>query len=465
MHPTVTESADARAPLADPAVADRGRDRRLVAGIATTVGSRAVGAIVPLLLLPLTQRYLGVELFGLWQAVTALTAMAAFADLGLGNGLMTKLADAHARGDAVQARRYVSTAYLTLAGAAGAACAALWLGALVTPWVAVFNLPSAELVPTARTMTLVCLTVFILNVPMSLVVRVQYGVQQVACANSWQLAGSLLCLPLTLVAVALDAGPVPLVAAAVSGPLLGNLVNSLWLYIRRMPELAPSPRYVEASAARVLLKLGGMFLLLTAVLTVATNTDPLIVAQTRGLAEVAVFAVAARLFAQLGLLMSMMTTALWPAYGEALAHGRVDWVRRLTGRMTLIAVAAVGLPSVVVALVGGEPLAALMGMAQAPDRWLLAGLGAWWMVLAVASPWFMVQNAAGVVRPQLAGWTAYLALAVPLKGWGAGALGTAAVPWLGAAVGLVTVVPAALLGYRQVVTRARPAAHGQRVTA
>ena len=180
MHPAVTQPADARSAPADPAADDRGRDRRLVAGIATTVGSRAVGAVVPLLLLPLTHRYLGTELFSLWQAVTALTAMAAFADLGLGNGLMTKLADTQARGETAQARRYVSTAYLTLAGAAVAACAALWIGALAIPWTSVFNLPSAELVPTARSMTLVCLTVFILNVPMSLVIRVQYGVQQVA---------------------------------------------------------------------------------------------------------------------------------------------------------------------------------------------------------------------------------------------------------------------------------------------
>ncbi|MEU2664302.1 lipopolysaccharide biosynthesis protein [Micromonospora sp. DT46] len=465
MHPAVTQPADARSAPADPAADDRGRDRRLVAGIATTVGSRAVGAVVPLLLLPLTHRYLGTELFSLWQAVTALTAMAAFADLGLGNGLMTKLADTQARGETAQARRYVSTAYLTLAGAAVAACAALWIGALAIPWTSVFNLPSAELVPTARSMTLVCLTVFILNVPMSLVIRVQYGVQQVARANTWQLAGSLLCLPLTLAAVALDAAPVTLVAAVVIGPLLGNAVNSLWFYIRRMPELAPSLRCVERAAARELLRLGGMFLLLTAALTVATNADPLIVAQTRGLADVAVFAVAARLIAQLGLLMSMVSAAAWPAHGEALAHGRVAWIRRRTRRMTLVAATAVGLPSIVVALVGGQPLAALMGMTQAPDRWLLAGLGAWWMVLAVASPWFMVQNAAGVVRPQLVAWAAYLVLAVPLKWWGAGALGMAAVPWLGAAVALVTVFPAALLGYRQVLARAGPAVQGQRVAA
>ena len=87
------------------------------------------------------------------------------------------------------------------------------------------------------------------------------------------------------------------------------------------------------------------------------------------------------------------------------------------------------------------------------------------MVLAVASPWFMVQNAAGVVRPQLVAWAAYLVLAVPLKWWGAGALGMAAVPWLGAAVALVTVFPAALLGYRQVLARAGPAVQAQRVTA
>ncbi|MER7442048.1 lipopolysaccharide biosynthesis protein [Micromonospora avicenniae] len=438
---------DAEADLTSPA---RKRQRRLFSGIAATVVCRGIAVVTPIVLVPVTLADLGPELYGLWTAVGALTAMAAFADLGLGNGLMTKLAPCYATGDAERARRYVSSAYLLLIGIAAVALLCLWSVSPLVPWHALFGVPEEGAGRHAAPIALACLTAFVVNIPLSLVVRVQFAYQQVAQSNLWQAFGALLALPLVLTAVHLELPPAGVVAAMAAGPALTNALTSCWVYGRALRQIRPGVRAADRTIARELLGLGGLFLLLTVVMSVASNVDALVIAHVRELSTVTEFAVAARLFAQLGILISLVNVPLWPANGDALARGELAWVRRTTRRMTLASsITALVLGSCLVAA-GGPLLAAWVGIRIDGGVGLLVGLAVWWLLLAAMSPAFMVQNAAGVLRPQLIGWTAYLILSIPLKWYGASVIGVAAVPFAGVAAYLLTVVPGAVYGYRAV---------------
>jgi O-antigen/teichoic acid export membrane protein len=421
--------------------------RRLVSGIASAVLSRGIGVLVPLVLIPITLSYLGADLYGLWMAVLALTGMAAFADLGLGNGLMTKLAPCYSNGDADRARRYISSAYVVLTGIALAMSSLLWLMSGTIPWSSIFNATGSVAPSDARAVALVCLTAFVVNVPLSLVARVQYAYQQVGKSNIWQAAGSASSLPLVLGAVHAGLSPVGVVTSAVIGPVLVNLVNTIWMYGRHMPEIAPRLGSVDRELARELLGLSGLFVLVTIVMTLADNADNLIVAHTLGLQSVTAYAVPAKLFTQLGMLVVLVNQPLWPAHGEALARGQVTWVRRTARRMTVISMLAVLLPAAVVVLFGDRFFATWLSVPLGGNRWLLGGLALWWVMLATISPRFMVQNAAGVVRPQLVGYSLYLVLSVVAKWYGAKWFGIAVIPYIGVVTYVLAVVPAALYGY------------------
>ncbi|MGW4498550.1 lipopolysaccharide biosynthesis protein [Micromonospora sp. NPDC004336] len=436
----------------DPRVADKGgseRSRRLASGIATAVLSRGIGVVVPLLLIPVTLSYLGTERYGLWSAVLALAGMAAFADLGLGNGLMTKLTLCHGAGDHEGARRYLSSAYCLILPVAVALCALLWLAAPALPWSSLLGLPGSMTPGEVRGMVLVGLTAVVLNIPLSLITRVQYATQQVAASNVWQAAGSVLALPLVLLAVWSGQPPVVVVGAAVIGPLLTNLANSVWVYGYRMPEIRPRLRHVDRRLARGLLGLSGMFFVLTVVMSAANNADSLIIARTLGLEQVTEYAVPAKVLAQAGMLVGLVNVPLWPANGEALARRDFAWVGRTVRRMTLISTAVTLVPSVVLVVVGGPLFSAWLSVPLGGDRWLLGGLALWWVLLAGISPRFMVQNAMGLVRPQLLGWAAYLVVSLIGKWCGAMWWGITALPYVAVATYLVTVLPAAIYGYRK----------------
>lgn len=431
------------------------RNRRLTSGIVTSVVSRGISALVPFVMIPLTLDYLGTEMYGLWMAVTALTGMAAFADLGLGNGLMTKLAPCYASNDHRSARTHVSNAYGIVGLVAGALLILLVATAGVVPWQTLLNAQTTNKGEAAATQAVViCLAAFIVNIPLSLVLRVQYAYQRVGSANIWQATGSLWSIPLVVVATHWDLGPGLVILAAVTGPLLSNLANSVWLYRRKLPELAPTVSAFRPREARELLALGVQFLVLTVVMSVSTNSDQLVAAHVLGLDAVTTYSIPARLFAQLGLLVSLVNLPLWPANGEALARGDVQWVQRVTRRMTVYSVLAVGVPGLCLVLAGDTLLSAWLGSDLDVSSMLMAGLALWWLMLASISPRFMVQNSVGVVAPQLVGWTVYLVVSVPLKVVAAQAIGLEGIVFAGVVPYALLVVPAAVWGYRRALTGA-----------
>ncbi|WP_431896135.1 lipopolysaccharide biosynthesis protein [Micromonospora haikouensis] len=434
---------------------DRGasRSRRLVTGIVTALLTRGAGLLVPLVLIPITLPYLGPERYGLWMSVMALTAMAAFADLGLGTGLMTKLAGCYASGDTERARTYISTAYCLLCVIAGAICALLWSVSQVVSWSAVFNVESGLSPAETRAMVLVWVTAFAVNIPLSLVNRVQYAYQQVGQSNLWVALGTASALPLVLVAVGAGQPPLVVVAAMAVGPLLVTVANTVWVYGRRMPQLRPRLSAVDRRLAGDLLRISGLFFATTVVMALANNADNLIIAHTLGLASTTVFAVPAKLMMQLGGIVVMVNMPLWAANGEALARGDVAWVRRAVRRMTIVSTLSILVPGAALVAFGDRFFAAWLPVALGDDRWLLVGLALWWLLLSAFSPLMMVQNAAGVVRPQLVGLVVYLVVSVLGKWYGAESYGLTAIPFVGVLCYALTVLPAGLYGYRRALAR------------
>ncbi|WP_433131796.1 hypothetical protein ACQPWW_11280 [Micromonospora sp. CA-240977] len=117
-------------------------------------------------------------------------------------------------------------------------------------------------------------------------------------------------------------------------------LTALWFFGWQKPRIRPTPRAVQARAAVELTRLSGLFFVLTVIIAFATNADTLIIAHALGLSAVAGYVVPAKLLSQLGQLVVLVNVPLWPANGEALAHGQVDWVRRTTRRMTVLSVLA-----------------------------------------------------------------------------------------------------------------------------
>src|ERR1035437_3613086 len=70
--------------------------------------------LINLLLVPLTLNYLNPVKYGIWITLTSLVGWFGFFDIGLGNGLRNRFAEAIAIGNHKLAKTYVSTTYAIL---------------------------------------------------------------------------------------------------------------------------------------------------------------------------------------------------------------------------------------------------------------------------------------------------------------------------------------------------------------
>lgn len=440
-----------------------GRSQRLASGVLTNGLSYVVTTLVQLALISISISYIGAELYGLWAAVIALMNIAAFADLGLGVGLMTKLGLALPAGETEKARRYISSAYSALTVLAIGATAVLWLVADSVPWSSLLGKAGSVSPSQARTVFLVCLTSFIVKLPFTLIVRVQYACQQAARSNLWQAGATLGALPLVLLAVGTRSSPVVVIAAASAGPVLVCAINNVWFFWRR-PDLRPRFILPDRAHARELFGLSLVFLMLTSFVSAADNLDPFIVAHTSGLYAVTTFSVSVKAATLLGVGTSLFLQPLWPANAEALVQGQFDWMRRTVRRVMAISVGVVLVLAAFLALAGNAVLRVWVGDVAGNDRWLLIGFASWFLLKALFTPLTVVQYAAGRIGLQVLGWSLYLALSLPAKWYASAHFGVTWIPYIGSAVFVLTVAPSTFFGYKRTLSEASRAVRERNIT-
>lgn len=360
--------------------------------------------------MPAMLGYLGDAHFGIWMTATAITGMAQFSDLGIGNGLLTRLSAALGREDMSAARSDISSAYAILT------LVALMLGALAGIFLLLFGKLHMSIVAEHNSLLILAATLgtFFATIPASIIQRVMYARQQVLLSNLWQIASAVLAVASCLGAIALKLPPWATVLAYGLPTILMLVISACW-YFGRHPELRPHFSDVSRSSSVSLLSLGLRFLALGVLTSVALNADNVIIAANAGPHAVTQYAVPAKIGSLLGLVITTIFLPLWAANGEALARGDREWVKTNTRRMAWIGGAAVAAAAIVLTLAGDWIIHLWMGRGFIDQQWILGLLGGLSVAMALSSPYQMVLNSLGIIRPQVWAAIAFLAVSLPLK--------------------------------------------------
>jgi len=328
------------------------------------------------------------------------TAAPRLSAVTFGAGLVTMIAEAPDRDERSNVRTLVSSALALLVVSGALVLVVSLVAARVVNWPAVFDLSPAtahEAAP-AIAIFLACLA---LNIPLGLVTNVQNGLQEGFVANIWLAIGAVLGVSSVVVAALLEASVPVLVVAGSVPPLIALAGNALHFFGHRHPDLRPSLGSVRLSTSMALVRLGGLFFLLQIAVAVGYSSDNLIIAAIRGAPEVTAYAVPFRLFVVFPMVVALIVSPLWPAYGEAIARRDMAWVRRTLHR-SLAVVAAITVPCCVLLTIAGPWIIdAWTGGRLHPSRLLLAGLALWAVVGSLGSATSMFLNAARVVRLQV----------------------------------------------------------------
>lgn len=405
------------------------RNRRAVITSSATMLARAVQIGTSLITVPLTLKYLGNERFGLWMTISSVLAMATFADFGVGNGVLNTVAKAFGRDDMEGVRKAISSGFAVLNSIAALLLLSFFAIYRFINWADFFRVASPQAKSEAGPALAVFAICFALNVSMDVVQRVQLGLQEGYRYGLWQLCGNITGFIGVLIGIWLHVSLPVLVIAIAGAPIFATALNAIHFFGFVRSDLRPSRKLVARDVISQIAKLGSLFFVLQVVAAVSYSADNFIIARMLGAVNVPEFAIPQRMFALVTMMLGMLVTPLWPAYGEAISRGDVKWVRRTLGRSLLIVLTASCVASSLLLLLAPELIHWWVGSRIHPPFLLLLGLALWSVIECCGTALAMFLNGAAAVRLQIYISVAFGIVCVTSKVFFVRHFGLVGVPW------------------------------------
>jgi O-antigen/teichoic acid export membrane protein len=357
--------------------ANRGRERYRRAGVTASTSYIAKGLtlLMGFVSVPLTVDYLGAERYGVWLTISSLVVWVALTDFGLaGNALVNVLSEAVGNDDRESARHYAASAFWALVTIALIVGVVFMAAVHFIPWRAVFRVSDATSTQELESTCALVLTLFVINLPLSLLRSLYNAHQDGYLANIWGIVYGVVSL-LGLVVVTHFHGGLPQLVIAISGvPALVIFASAYHAFVRRYPWLVPAPSAVKWTCIRRLLKLGGKYTTMQFAALGIYQSQAMIITQMLGPSQVVIFVVAFKVITLPIDLTYMGTVPFIAPLGEAKARRDWRWIKGAFMNATFASV-ALGVPLAAALALFAKPLILIWaGPSAVPDSDLILWL-------------------------------------------------------------------------------------------
>ena len=297
---------------------------------------RGCNIAISLVLVPLTIHYVDRTQYGVWLTLSSIIGWFTFFDIGFGNGLRNKFAEAIAKGDHLLARIYLSTTYAILSIIIAVVLIIFFCVNPFLNWSTILNAP-AGMAEQLSTVALLVFVFFCLQFVLQLITTIITANQQPAKASFFNFLGSLFSLTIIFILTKTTSGSLIYLGMALGiTPVLVLTSSSLWFYNHEYKQYAPSFKYIKFSYARNLMSLGIKFFIIQIAAIIFYETSNLIIAQLFGPAQVTSYNIAYKYFGIIPMVMSIITSPFWSAFTEAWVNKDIQWIKTTMKRLRLL---------------------------------------------------------------------------------------------------------------------------------
>jgi len=283
---------------------------------------------IGLILIPMTITYVNPVQYGVWLTLSSIITWFNFFDVGLGNGLKNKLAEANALNQQENSKIYISTTYAVLT----VISLVVFLLFLVTntfiDWSKILNV-SQNLKNELNTLALIFVAMFCIQFVLQILFNVLTAYHLPAKVSLIALIGQAASLGIIFYlsrrGAQGDLNTLVLILAGI--PLIVLLGASLWFYKFDFKLISPSFKYIKLKYAKSLLSLGGVFFVIQIGGLILFQTDNFIITQLFGPEKVTDFNIAYKLFSTVILGFTIIMTPYWSAFTDAYARKDFEWIQ------------------------------------------------------------------------------------------------------------------------------------------
>jgi O-antigen/teichoic acid export membrane protein len=314
------------------------RTNRAKRNITATFLIKGVNIALSLLLVPLMIHYLNPTKYGIWITLTSLVAWFGFFDIGLGNGLRNRFAEALAKGDHRLAKTYVSTTYAILIIIISVVLILFYVINSFLDWGVILNTGNDPLLKKELSrLALVVFTTFGFTFVLNLISVILSADQHPAKSSMFDLIGKSLSLLFIFILTRVSKSS--LLSLGVIYCSLSPLVlaiSTIWFFTGKYRPYHPSYKSVDFSKAKDLFSLGIKFFLIQIGAVILYQTNNMIIAQLFGPAMVTPYNVAFKYFTILMICFMIIVGPFWSAFTEAWVKHDIEWVRNIMKKLMQI---------------------------------------------------------------------------------------------------------------------------------
>lgn len=308
------------------------RWRRIFVSLGRSLCSRAMAMACSLATVPLAIGYLGAERYGVWVTLAGFIQMLSFFDLGAGVGLQNRVAEMMGKGQLHCAAATLRSALVALAAVCVLLFALLALVILKTDVATeLFRGAAFQRVDLRLTLLLIA-GAFLLGLPLGLLSRMAFGLQQGWIASFATSVGTALMLLAVFVASLVEASFTTFVALTVLPPILAQTV-SLALLKRHTPGGLSLFGAISLSDGFHTLRKGFPYILPQISGIIVTQSPLVLLGALSSPVNAAIYSVFTRISLPVQQLQQMFLDQVWPAITEAMHRGDADWLRATLRRL------------------------------------------------------------------------------------------------------------------------------------
>ena len=392
------------------------RYRRAILSMAANVLSRGVSMLVMVLTVSLTLPYLGPERFGIWMTIASFVGILTFLDLGIGNALTNKVAQAVAQNDPVALRKSISGGLGFLFFLSFFIGAALFGVTKALPWEELIkardSLLNTEIQSTISAFSLL----FAFNLFTNGIQRIFSGLQRAFEGHIANIFGSCLSAVALWIATRHQAGIIYLLLATLGCYSLSNIGLLVLLSKRNLFKINYFVRNAK-NEARDLIHTGGLFFILQIGAMVAWGADSIIISSNLGVAHVAAFSIVQRIFQFISQPINIFTAPLWGAYADAFARNEKTFIRKTLKKSMLLTTITSTVGVIIITLASEQIVKLWTKDSIQISTYLFLAFGLWIIVDSINNCFAMFLNGCNLVAPQAVAFSILSVIGIPLKIW------------------------------------------------
>jgi O-antigen/teichoic acid export membrane protein len=294
---------------------------------------KVVGILSGLIIVPLTLNYLNTTEYGVWLTLSSIVGWIVYFDVGLGNGLRNRFAEALAVGDIKLARTYVSTTYFLV-------LLIVCTGFIV--FLGINQFLDWQKILRAYTIPLQDLNLLVFIVVAAFCMRFIFSlIGTILTADQEPGRAGMIEVTINLVSLAAVYGLTKLTSSSLLtfGMVLSSVVvivpaiASVWFFSKKYRYVAPSFYLIQLKYAKPLANIGVQFFIIQITALIIFSTSNVLIANFLGPAEVTAYNIAFKYFGVVSMIFGITVAPFWSAFTEAFHKKELDWIKNSTRKL------------------------------------------------------------------------------------------------------------------------------------